>query len=44
VPWVPYLWPNILTTIGPAVTAWDFDQFAGTTALSKVAVDPSAQV
>jgi peptide/nickel transport system substrate-binding protein len=44
VPWVPYLWPNILTTIGPAVTAWDFDQFAGTTALSKVAVDPSKQV
>src|ERR671919_616068 len=44
VPWVPYLWPNILTTIGPAVTAWDFDQFAGVTAFSKVAVDPSAQV
>jgi peptide/nickel transport system substrate-binding protein len=43
VPWVPYLWPNILTTIGPAVTAWDFDQFAGATAFSKVAVDPSAQ-
>ncbi len=43
VPWVPYLWPNILTTVGPAVTAWQFDQFAGTTALSKVAVDPSMQ-
>jgi peptide/nickel transport system substrate-binding protein len=43
VPWVPYLWPNILTTIGPAVTAWDFDQFAGVTAFSKVAVDESAQ-
>jgi peptide/nickel transport system substrate-binding protein len=43
VPWVPYLWPNILTTIGPAVTAWDFDQFAGVTAFSKVAVDPSQQ-
>jgi peptide/nickel transport system substrate-binding protein len=44
VPWVPYLWPNVLSTIGPAVTAWEFDQFAGTTAFSKVAVDPSAQV
>jgi peptide/nickel transport system substrate-binding protein len=44
VPWVPYLWPNVLTTVGPAVTAWDFDQFAGTTALSKVAVDPSKQL
>jgi peptide/nickel transport system substrate-binding protein len=44
VPWVPYLWPTIITTIGPAVTAWDFDQFAGTTAFSKVAVDPSKQV
>lgn len=43
VPWVPYLWPNILTTISPAVTAWDFDQFSGTTAWSKVAVDPSLQ-
>jgi peptide/nickel transport system substrate-binding protein len=44
VPWVPYLWPTILTTIGPAVTAWEFDQFAGATAFSKVAVDPSKQV
>jgi peptide/nickel transport system substrate-binding protein len=44
VPWVPYLWPEVLTTIGPAVTAWEFDQFAGTTAFSKVAVDQSAQV
>ncbi|MGZ8567609.1 MAG: ABC transporter substrate-binding protein, partial [Actinomycetota bacterium] len=44
VPWVPYMWPNILTTIGPAVTTWEFDQFSGTTALSKVAVDPSKQV
>jgi peptide/nickel transport system substrate-binding protein len=44
VPWVPYLWPTVITTIGPAVTAWDFDQFAGTTAFSKVAVDTSAQV
>jgi peptide/nickel transport system substrate-binding protein len=43
VPWVPYLWPNIITTIGPAVTAWDFDQFAGVTAFSKVAVDPAQQ-
>jgi peptide/nickel transport system substrate-binding protein len=43
VPWVPYLWPNVITTIGPAVTAWEFDQFAGTTAFSKVAVDPSMQ-
>ena len=44
VPWVPYLWPEVLTTTGPAVTAWEFDQFAGTTAFSKVAVDESAQV
>ncbi|HSJ50071.1 MAG TPA: ABC transporter substrate-binding protein [Actinomycetota bacterium] len=43
VPWVPYLWPNVITTIGPAVTVWEFDQFAGTTAFSKVAVDPSMQ-
>ena len=43
VPWIPYLWPNILTTVGPAVTSWEFDQFAGTTAFSKLAVDPSLQ-
>ncbi|MGH2693617.1 MAG: ABC transporter substrate-binding protein [Actinomycetota bacterium] len=43
VPWVPYLWPNIITTVGPAVTAWDFDQFMGQTAWSKVAIDPSKQ-
>lgn len=43
VPWVPYLWPAVITTIGPAVTNWEFDQFAGTTAFSKVAVDPSLQ-
>ena len=43
VPWVPYLWLNVITTIGPAVTNWDYDQFAGTTAFSKVAVDPSLQ-
>jgi peptide/nickel transport system substrate-binding protein len=43
VPWIPYLWPNILTTVGPAVTSWEFDQFAGTTAFSKLAVDPSKQ-
>lgn len=43
VPWVPYLWPNIITTIGPAVSAWDFDQFSGSTAWSKVALDESMQ-
>ena len=41
---LPMLRPTILfmlviTTIGPAVTAWDFDQFAGTTAFSKVPED-----
>ena len=43
VPWVPYLWIRVITVIGPAVTAWDYDQFAGTTAFSKLAVDPSLQ-
>jgi peptide/nickel transport system substrate-binding protein len=43
VPWVPYAWARLNTIIGPAVTAWDYDQFAGTTALSKVAVDPALQ-
>ena len=43
VPWVPYLWIRVITTIGPAVTSWDYDQFAGTSAFSKLAVDPSLQ-
>ncbi len=43
VPWVPYLWPNILTTVSSATTNWDFDQFSGTPAFSKLAVDPSKQ-
>jgi len=43
VPWVPYLWPNILTTVSSAVTNWDFDQFSGAPAFSKLAVDPSKQ-
>ena len=43
VPWVPYLWIRVVTVVGPAVTAWDYNQFAGTTAFSKLAVDPSLQ-
>ena len=43
VPWVPYLWIRVITVIGPAVTGWDYDQFAGTTAFSKLAVDPALQ-
>jgi ABC-type transport system substrate-binding protein len=43
VPWVPYLWVTVVTTVSPAVTGWDYDQFAGTTAFSKVNVDPALQ-
>jgi peptide/nickel transport system substrate-binding protein len=43
VPWVPYLWANVVTIVSDAVTNWDFDQASGTTAWSKLAVDPSLQ-
>jgi peptide/nickel transport system substrate-binding protein len=43
VPWVPTLWTTLRTIIGPAVTNWEFDQFAGTVAFSKLAVDPALQ-
>lgn len=43
VPWVPYLWSNNTDLLGPAVTAWDYDQFSGEAAWAHVAVDPSRQ-
>jgi peptide/nickel transport system substrate-binding protein len=43
VPWVPYIWPFTNNVISRAVTQWDFDQFAGTTAFAHVAVDGSLQ-
>lgn len=43
VPWVPYLDANNIDVLGPAVTAYDYDQFAGTIALTHVAVDPDLQ-
>jgi peptide/nickel transport system substrate-binding protein len=38
VPWVPYLFANVATIIGPKVTHWNYDQFADWTAFSQVAV------
>ena len=38
VPWVPYLWSNVVKIIGPNVTHWNYDQFADDTAYSQVAV------
>lgn len=38
VPWVPYMWANTVTILGPNVTKWNFDQSAGFTALAHVAV------
>lgn len=43
VPWVPYLWAKNIDITGPAVTAYDYDQDAGETAWSRVAVDESLQ-
>jgi ABC-type transport system substrate-binding protein len=38
VPWVPYLWSNVVKIIGPNVTHWNYDQFADDSAYSQVAV------
>jgi peptide/nickel transport system substrate-binding protein len=43
VPWVPYLDAKNVNIIGPAVTKYVYDQFSGTTAYSRVAVDAEAQ-
>jgi ABC-type transport system substrate-binding protein len=43
VPWIPYLDATNVDVLGPAVTAYEYDQFSGTAAYSRVAVDPSKQ-
>ena len=43
VPWVPYLDATNVDIIGPAVTKYVYDQFSGTAAYSRVAVDTSEQ-
>jgi peptide/nickel transport system substrate-binding protein len=40
VPWVPYLWSNNVTIVGPKVTHWNYDQFSDGTAYSQVSVKP----
>jgi peptide/nickel transport system substrate-binding protein len=43
VPWVPYLDATNVDITGPAVTQYVYDQFSGTVAYSRIAVDASAQ-
>ena len=43
VPWVPWTFPNDTHLLGPAVTQWQYDQFAAETAYAHVAVDPRKQ-
>jgi peptide/nickel transport system substrate-binding protein len=38
VPWVPYLWSNNVTIVGPKVSHWNYDQFSDGTAYSQVSV------
>jgi len=38
VPWVPYLWSNNVTIVGPKVTHWNYDQFSDGSAYSQVSV------
>jgi peptide/nickel transport system substrate-binding protein len=41
--WAPMLWATNNDLLGPAVAAYDYDQFSGEAAYSKVAVDVSKQ-
>jgi peptide/nickel transport system substrate-binding protein len=41
VPWVPYLWSNNVTIVGPKVTHWNYDQFSDGPAYSQVSVKTS---
>jgi peptide/nickel transport system substrate-binding protein len=43
VPWVPYLDRMNIDVLGPAVTAWEYDQFSTITAYAHVAVDAARQ-
>jgi peptide/nickel transport system substrate-binding protein len=43
VPWVPYLDATQVTATSAAVVNWEFDQFSGTPAWSRLAVDESLQ-
>jgi peptide/nickel transport system substrate-binding protein len=43
VPWVPYLDATNVDTIGPAVTKYEYDQFSGNAAWTRLAVDQAAQ-
>lgn len=38
VPWIPYLWRDSITILGPQVAKWAFDQSTGTTGFAHVAV------
>ena len=43
VPWIPYLDATSIYATSSAVTHYEFDQFPGTPAWSRLAVDPAAQ-
>jgi len=39
VPWVPYLWATVVSTMSDSVTKYEFDQFSGTISYSHIAVN-----
>ena len=39
VPWVPFLWSQVVTTTAPSVTKYEFDQFSGFISLTQIAVN-----
>jgi peptide/nickel transport system substrate-binding protein len=39
VPWIPYLWSQVVTTTAPSTTKYDFDQFSGQISLTQIAVN-----
>jgi peptide/nickel transport system substrate-binding protein len=43
VPWVPYLWDDQISLVGPGVSKYEFDQFSGYFAFAHMAVDKTRQ-
>jgi ABC-type transport system substrate-binding protein len=41
VPWVPYMWGNRSTLVGPRITSYEFDRFTEVTSFTHLEVAPS---
>jgi peptide/nickel transport system substrate-binding protein len=42
VPWVPYIWADRSTLVGPRITSYEFDQFSNTASFTHLEIAPGA--